>query len=280
MNLIGTVNILDRGDGPAQEVLSRTARNRAQRKQDETRNELNKITDRVDKTLGQFELVSKSEEESRGGDDAEMKYVSDVDELYDILSDQIKKRKYQQQVTVFIVGYQNASTSRLKLMQQVNEFFNETTQRWEDGDLNPTSPDIDLEEAEKVVSDTLDTAKDLTQKISDINKEMMDYMYQYANAKAGNKNRKKMEKALSTAKEDLQLMSEKIVAAQKELDEKDEKIQMLYKQIEVKSMEAQKFKTAAEVAKTVTTDTNPINLYHHCSPIKSISKAILKNDNQ
>jgi len=34
-----------------------------------------------------------------------------------------------------------------------------------------------------------------------------------------------------------------------ELDEKDEKIQMLYKQIEVKSMEAQKFKTAAEVAK-------------------------------
>ncbi|KAF6038762.1 hypothetical protein EB796_002930 [Bugula neritina] len=249
MNLIGTVNILDRGDGPAQEVLSRTARNRAQRKQDETRNELNKITDRVDKTLGQFELVSKSEEESRGGDDAEMKYVSDVDELYDILSDQIKKRKYQQQVTVFIVGYQNASTSRLKLMQQVNEFFNETTQRWEDGDLNPTSPDIDLEEAEKVVSDTLDTAKDLTQKISDINKEMMDYMYQYANAKAGNKNRKKMEKALSTAKEDLQLMSEKIVAAQKELDEKDEKIQMLYKQIEVKSMEAQKFKTAAEVAK-------------------------------
>jgi len=51
MNLIGTVNILDRGDGPAQEVLSRTARNRAQRKQDETRNELNKITDRVDKVI-------------------------------------------------------------------------------------------------------------------------------------------------------------------------------------------------------------------------------------
>ena len=51
MNLIGTINILDRGDGPAQEVLSRTARNRAQRRQDETRNELTKITDRVDKVI-------------------------------------------------------------------------------------------------------------------------------------------------------------------------------------------------------------------------------------
>lgn len=49
MNFIGTINILDRGDGPAQEVLTRTARNRAQRQQDETRHELNKITDRVDK---------------------------------------------------------------------------------------------------------------------------------------------------------------------------------------------------------------------------------------
>ena len=49
MNLVGTINILDRGDGPAQEVLSRTAKNRAQRQQDETRSELTKITDRVDK---------------------------------------------------------------------------------------------------------------------------------------------------------------------------------------------------------------------------------------
>ena len=49
MNVVGTINILDRGDGPAQEVLNRTARNRAQRAQDETRNELNKITDRVEK---------------------------------------------------------------------------------------------------------------------------------------------------------------------------------------------------------------------------------------
>lgn len=51
MSIVGTVNILDRGDGPAQEVLDRTARSRAQRAQDETRTELNKITTRVDKVL-------------------------------------------------------------------------------------------------------------------------------------------------------------------------------------------------------------------------------------
>jgi len=49
MKMVGSINILDRGDGPAQEVLSRMARNRAQRAQDETRTELNKINTRVGK---------------------------------------------------------------------------------------------------------------------------------------------------------------------------------------------------------------------------------------
>lgn len=119
MNFVASINILDRGDGPAQEVLSRTARNRALRQQDETRDELNKITTRVDhvrfyslwfflslvgfnithvigvsfQTLGQFELVQKAEEEAKQNKDPEVAYVSDLDELQDILSDQIKKRK-------------------------------------------------------------------------------------------------------------------------------------------------------------------------------------------
>lgn len=61
INFVASMNILDRGDGPAQEVLSRTARNRAQRQQDETRDELNKITDRVDKVCNDSWLNSMHE---------------------------------------------------------------------------------------------------------------------------------------------------------------------------------------------------------------------------
>lgn len=37
------------------------------------------------------------------------------------------------------------------------------------------------------VTESLDTARELTDRIAELNKEMVDYMYQYANAKAGNK---------------------------------------------------------------------------------------------
>ncbi|XP_067942070.1 myosin-3-like [Watersipora subatra] len=249
MNVVASINILDRGDGPAQEVLSRTARNRAQRQQDETRNELTKITDRVDKTLGQFDLVAQTEEEGKSKPDSKVAYVSDLDELYAILSNPIAKRKYLQHASEIIIGFQDKCIRRFKLMQQVNEFFSDTTHRLEEEDLNPPSPEVDLDEVQQSVTESLDTAKTLTARIAELNKEMVDYMYQYANAKAGNKNRKKLEKALSQAKDDVQIMSEKLLSISKELEEKDDKIQGLYRQVEFKTTEAQRFKTAAEIAK-------------------------------
>lgn len=47
MNYLGSISILDRGDGPAQAVIDRNARSLAQRMADETRDELNKVMSRV-----------------------------------------------------------------------------------------------------------------------------------------------------------------------------------------------------------------------------------------
>jgi len=44
-----------------------------------------------------------------------------------------------------------------------------------------------MDEVQQSVTESLETAKGLTERISELNKEMVDYMYQYANAKAGNK---------------------------------------------------------------------------------------------
>lgn len=38
-----------------------------------------------------------------------------------ILRDQIKKKIYQKQVTIFVVGYENVCGQKLQLLQQVNE---------------------------------------------------------------------------------------------------------------------------------------------------------------
>ena len=42
-------------------------------------------------------------------------------ELEEIIHDAVKKKKYQKQVTIFIVGYENVCGQKLRLLQQVNE---------------------------------------------------------------------------------------------------------------------------------------------------------------
>lgn len=77
--------------------------------------------------------------------------------------------------------------SKFNFLFSLPQFFNDTTHRWEEEELNPSTPDVDLDEVQQSVNESLDTARDLTNRISELNKEMVDYMYQYANAKAGNK---------------------------------------------------------------------------------------------
>ena len=57
----------------------------------------------------------------------------------------------------------------------------------DDDDLMSKSPEIDLEDMAETVEDTLKVTEDLTYRLSAINKEMMEYMYNYAQAKTSNK---------------------------------------------------------------------------------------------
>ncbi|XP_013417598.1 nuclear mitotic apparatus protein 1 isoform X2 [Lingula anatina] len=246
MSYVGSINILDRGDSPAQLVLDKNARSFAQRMADDTKEELEKVMKRVDHIYGTYEY---GEALMEGAGKNNMEYLSDIMELEELLRDTVKKRKYQQQVTIFVVGYKNVSDQRLKLLQQVNEFFIENSSTFDEEDLRKGSPDIDLDEVAVKITDSLNTAAELTQRISDLNKEMVEYLTNYAQAKAGNKGRKKLEKALNMAKEDIVTLSEKLMAAQTDLEEKEDKMQQLFKQIEIKTMEATRYKTAAEVAK-------------------------------
>ena len=48
-------------------------------------------------------------------------------------------------------------------------------------------PDLDLEEAQEVVEETLATAESLAKRLGEINKEMADYMYEWARQQANTK---------------------------------------------------------------------------------------------
>ncbi|XP_076439302.1 uncharacterized protein LOC143278152 isoform X3 [Babylonia areolata] len=257
MNYVGSISILDRGDAPAQAVIDRNARSMAQRVADDTKDELEKVMTRVETIYSSFEDT----EQAFGTSNLE--YLQDIAELEEVMKDQVKKKKYQQQVTIFIVGFSDVSGQKLRLMQQVNEFFTENSKNMEEEDWFPSTPDLDLEEVGDKIEDSLQVARDLTQRLGDLNKEMVDYMATYAEKKASNKlggivvegkGKKKMEKALLQAKDEVQGLAEKLQSAQADLAEREEKLQHTFKQLEAKNLEVQKFRTAAELAKKALQD--------------------------
>ncbi|XP_055872549.1 uncharacterized protein LOC106066201 isoform X3 [Biomphalaria glabrata] len=250
MNYIGSISILDRGDAPAQAVIDRNARSLAQRIADETKDELNKVMTRVHAIYSAMDTV----------DDFyfghSMEFVNDLAELETILKDEIKKRQYQQQVTVFIVGYSDICHQKFRLLQQVNEFFKENSKNIDEEDWFPTTPDMDHDEVSSKVEDSLSYAQSLTKRLAELNKDMITYMTTMAEKKASHKRhplepkgRKKIEKALQQAKDDVSGLNEKLLVLQKELDDREDKVHIMMKQMDSKSLELQKFRTAAELAK-------------------------------
>ncbi|KAK6184644.1 hypothetical protein SNE40_007078 [Patella caerulea] len=244
MNYLGTVSILDRGDAPAQAVVDRNARSMAQRVANETKEELEKVMNRVENIYQNFEMT----DELYSDYNPNLEFVSDIAELAEILQDQVKKKKYQAQVTVFIVGFQEVSSQKLKLLQQVSEFFTESMKIFDDDEM-PSTPDVDLDDVTYKIDETLDVAHGLANRLGEINQEIIDYLLRYAENKAKNKGKKKLEKALQAAKDDMTNLSEKLLSIQSDLEDKEEKMQQLYKQLEIKTLENQKFKSAAEIAK-------------------------------
>ncbi|XP_025084149.1 uncharacterized protein LOC112558131 isoform X11 [Pomacea canaliculata] len=260
MNYVGSISILDRGDAPAQAVIDRNARSMAQRIADETKDELEKVMTRVENIYSSFEMTENMHATSN------VEYLQNIGELEEIMKDQVKKKKYQHQVTIFIVGFSEVSGQKLRLLQQVNEFFTENSKKIDDEDWFPTTPDMDLDDVSEKIEDGLHVAQELSRRLGDLHKDMVEYMATYAEKKASNKltqmmegkGKKKLEKSLLQAKEEVQTLAEKLLGVQTELQEKDEKLQSTFKQLESKNLEVQKFRTAAELAKKAVQDTEAL----------------------
>lgn len=249
MNYIGSISILDRGDGPAQAIIDKNKRSVAQRLADETKDELEKVMHRVEDIYVSYEQSTQDMFLTHG---ANVEYIEDIKELEEILTDELKKKKYEQKVTVFIVGFENMSNQRLRLIQQVNEFFMDATKPAEEEPLFSPSPDINIEEIGHSIEETLDSADRLTDRLGELNSQMVDWLTNFAINKASTKlkeGKKKMEKALDKAKDDLSGLSEKLLKLQSEMEVKEEKVQQLLKQLEIKTSDTQKYRTAAEAAK-------------------------------
>ncbi|XP_074925570.1 uncharacterized protein LOC116831274 isoform X3 [Chelonoidis abingdonii] len=105
--------------GPTPAVIQATMYSKAARQAEETREELEKIQARIDHVIQAYE----HSEQVSSAQQAATEIVEDVEQLVAVLGDPVKKKRYQQQVTVFIVGYQESCGQRNSLLSQLQEFF-------------------------------------------------------------------------------------------------------------------------------------------------------------
>ncbi|XP_071787858.1 uncharacterized protein [Asterias amurensis] len=241
----GSVTMMDRGDAPAQVVIEKTLKAQSERRTEETKEQLVKITDRVEQAMAAFEL-----DEKLMNDNKAAFFVPDLIELEKIIKDTILKRKYQQEVTIFIVGYETKNGQRLKLLSQINDFFSTYINSIDEEEITPKpAVENEMEEISTRVQEAMDTASSAAQRLNDIGTDLFNFVEKLHGGKAASKSKKKLEKALMQAKDDIMNLTEKLMGAQTEIEEKEDQMTKLYKQIDVKNLEVMKYKNNAETAK-------------------------------
>lgn len=242
------------GDGPAQAVLSANRMARMARKAQQTKEELLRIQRRVDQMVQDFERSNLAEV----GPQTAMEVVEDLETLESILGDHVLKKKYQQQLTVFIVGYEETCGQRKYLLSQLQEFFSFYAKLAEE-DTSIVTEELhpELDDVADEVKAALSSSEMAMIRLFDLNKQMVDYVNKSRPAtvipkskkSADDKSRKKLEKSMEQAKEDIMRLTNKLLQAQEDVQTKDTRLKELLKQNELKGLECQQFQAQLESTK-------------------------------
>ncbi|CAB4022105.1 Hypothetical predicted protein, partial [Paramuricea clavata] len=167
--------------------------------------------------------------------------------LHLILSDPIAKRKYQQKVTIFVVGYENLCSHRNKLLLQLQQFFTQNTAS--DDSFTPSALEFDFDEVENNVRDALDKAEKTTERLANISKDVLK-VFEMVNPKDHKRGKKKLEKALFQSQQDVMHLTEKLVGVQSDFEDAKTKLTTLNNQLEVKEADIDRLKAQVNVNKT------------------------------
>ena len=243
-------HIFDRD--PATLELAKAAEAKQRRKRDETLLALEKIQGRIDYTISEFE-GSKGGQGDRNGEqntDVNFAMIQDSNQLYELLADPKVRSRYRQKLTVFIVGYEEKHDELESVLGQLHDFFEET-QAGGTGDLlkEVAGEELDLDKATKELGAALSTAQNAVKKLVGIKKEMDQLMSIVAAYPDTSKGRKKMEKALMKAQEEVATFSNSLDEVQTSLKQSTEKCSQLQVQLDVKNQECTKLRTTADQVK-------------------------------
>ena len=230
------------------------AESKKRRQQEETKAALDKIRARISETLhgyhDQREEDSISGYPSRRDSNVEICFenITDPMKLYSLLADVRVRMKYEKQLTVVVVQIEDKQQEKEKILNSLDEFFQETKAT----DLNEfvsEMDDIDLDEATAGLEDALTTATHAATRLLAIEQQISQLLSIAAAYPDTKKGRKKLEKALVKAQEEVQKMSSSLGDVKTELEQSKVKCEEMQATLDTKTAECGKLKKEVQQTK-------------------------------
>lgn len=258
---------------PAQLALLDAEEAKKRRKREETRIELEKIHGRIRYTLNEFEGLEPEDEGEEAEAEAEaaerreqrveergnvIPSVSSVDfaliddplVLYEMLADSRMRAKYYNHITLFVIGCEEQRANREAVLQSLHDFFSEMQAGSMQQVLEEVATEeIDFDDATAGLETALQTAQSAAERLLEIRSEMGKLIAIASSYPDTKKGRKKMEKALLKAQEEVDALSNTLRSVQGDLDATRDKCTSMQKNLEAKTTECAKLRKTADQVK-------------------------------
>ena len=238
-------------------MLLEEAEAKKRRKQEETRIALESIQRRISTTLhdyreekeGPSEELSKSEDADKSVE-VTFENIEDPTKLYDLLADVRLRSKYEKHLTVVVVQLEEKQQQKDQVLHSLDDFFQETKAgNTEQLIAEVEAEEIDFEEATSGLESALVTATEAATKLLAIEKEIGQLISVAAAYPDTKKGRKKLEKALVKAQDNVQNLTASLDSIKQELDQSKTKCDQLQLSLDAKTAECGKLRKNADQAK-------------------------------
>lgn len=170
--------------------------------------------------------------------------------LYDILGNAHIRAKYEKRLMVILVGFEEKCLAKEQVLLSLDDFFQGTkTITTEKLMMELESGTIDLEESTICFKSAIETTTQAATKLTSIAKEISQILTLAAAFPDNKKGRKKLEKALMKAQDDIRQMSETLHTIKEELEKSKEGYNDTKKTLEAKSAECNKLQMTTNQVK-------------------------------
>ena len=244
-------------------MLQQEEEAKKRRKQAETKIELDRIQDRISHSLRKYENEpSKPPAEStpsvpsnwssaseRLATEISLGNIQDPLQLYELLDDENVRSKYEEHLMVVLMTSERAKEEQERLLQSLDDFFVDTQATSRSESIEKiASEQIDMAEATRGIENALDTATEAASRLVEIKHEMGQLLSVASKFSDNKKGRRKLEKALVKAQENVKVLTEQLEGAQTDLVKNKSLYKDLQKTIENKTAECAELKKTSNQA--------------------------------